>query len=520
MTTDDTRSYVEQARRDTLAALQASGVRPFAYRFDRTHTAAEALGLYRDEHGDHGPEVRIAGRVESWRPKGKVIFGHVEDLSGRIQVYLRADQLGDSWALVEQLDLDDHVGICGTLMRTRAGEVTVRGAEVVLLAKSLRPLPRGKRETLKDGTAVLHGGLQDAETRYRQRYADLAVHPEVRETFRARSRVVTWLRRFMDQRGFLEVETPVLQPLYGGAAARPFVTHHNTLDMPLYLRVADELYLKRLLVGGLERVYEIGHDFRNEGMDRTHNPEFTMLECYQAYADYRDMLRLTEAMVAGAVEHACGTLTLERGGVALDFTPPWQEVKFLEAVHQQAGLDLRTAGEDAQREALRRKGEDPEAVSALGGGRLMDEVFKVFVEPTLQQPTFVLDYPKPLSPLAKEHRDDPFLTERFELFVLGREIANAFSELNDPDDQRSRFEEQARQRAGGDEETQPYDADYIRALEYGMPPAGGMGLGVDRLLMLITGLPSIRDVILFPAMRPETAGQAGGRAGGQEETDG
>jgi lysyl-tRNA synthetase class 2 len=299
------------------------------------------------------------------------------------------------------------------------------------------------------------------------------------------------------------VETPVLQPLYGGAAARPFVTHHNALDMPLYLRIADELYLKRLLVGGLERVYEIGHDFRNEGMDRSHNPEFTMLEFYQAYADYHDMMALTEAMVAGVVTHATGGAVLERDGVSLRFAAPFPRVSFIEGVRERSGLDLRTASDEEMRAVLRRAGAEADAIAPLAGGRLQDEVFKTVLEPHLIQPTFVVDYPKPLSPLAKEHRDDPALTERFELFVGGRELANGFSELNDPDDQRRRFEDQGRQRAAGDEEAHSYDADYIRALEYGMPPAGGVGIGVDRLLMVIADQPSIRDVILFPAMRPE-----------------
>ncbi|HET8835633.1 MAG TPA: amino acid--tRNA ligase-related protein, partial [Gemmatimonadales bacterium] len=295
----------------------------------------------------------------------------------------------------------------------------------------------------------------------------------------------------------------VLQPLYGGAAARPFVTHHNALDMPLYLRIADELYLKRLLVGGLERVYEIGHDFRNEGMDRTHNPEFTMLEAYQAYADYGDMMRLVEGLVSGVIQECLGTLKLERYGTTLDFTPPFARVEFIAGVRDRGGLDLRVASDAEMRALLRKRGADAETVESLSGGKLQDEVFKTVLEPELIQPTFVLDYPKPLSPLAKEHRGDPALTERFELFVGGRELANAFSELNDPDDQRRRFEDQVRQRAAGNDEAQPYDTDYIRALEYGMPPAGGVGLGVDRLIMLIADQPSIRDVILFPAMRPE-----------------
>ncbi len=502
MSTVEERSYVEAARREKRAALEALGVRPFAYRFERSHTSQEAVESFKDSMGENGPAVTIAGRIVSWRPKGKVVFGHLEDQSGRIQVYFRQDELAESYEMVKLLDLDDHVGVTGTVFRTKAGEITVKASDVTLLAKSLRPLPRGKTQTTEEGTLTF-GGLSDPEVRYRQRYADLAVHPEVRQIFLLRAQATAYLRRYLDERGFLEVETPVLQPLYGGAAARPFVTHHHALDMPLYLRIADELYLKRLLVGGFERVYEIGHDFRNEGMDRTHNPEFTMLEVYQAYADYGDMMTLTEGMVAGVVEHCLGTRVLERSGTSLDFTPPFPRVRFLDAVRNRAGLDLGTASEDELKRSLLRAGTDPEAVQPLAGGRLQDEVFKTYVEPQLVQPTFVIDYPKALSPLAKEHRSDPSLTERFELFVGGRELANAFSELNDPDDQRRRFEEQVRQRAEGDAEAHSYDADYIRALEYGMPPAGGMGLGIDRLMMLIADRPSIRDVIIFPALRPE-----------------
>jgi lysyl-tRNA synthetase class 2 len=496
------RSYVESARREKRTALEAMGVQPFAYRYERSHTAAQARSAYQEGTADGGPRVTIAGRVVSWRPKGKVVFGDLEDSSGRIQVYFRRDDLEDRYEMVKLLDLDDHVGISGTVFRTNAGEITVRVSEVTLLAKSLRPLPRGKTQQTEDGT-ITYGALQDTEVRYRQRYADLAVNRDVREVFYLRSQFVRFLRRFLDERGFLEVETPVLQPLYGGAAARPFVTHHHALDMPLYLRIADELYLKRLLVGGLERVYEIGHDFRNEGMDRTHNPEFTMLEFYQAYADYTDMMSLTETMVAGAVEETLGTLAIERGGVTLNFTPPFARVSFIEGVRERCGLDLRSATNGEMRAVLLRSGAEPDAVNELAGGRLQDEVFKSVLEPHLVQPTFVVDYPKPLSPLAKEHRADPELTERFELFVGGRELANGFSELNDPDDQRRRFEDQVRQRAAGDEQAHSYDADYIRALEYGMPPAGGVGVGIDRLVMVLADQPSIRDVIIFPAMRPE-----------------
>jgi lysyl-tRNA synthetase class 2 len=496
-------SQPERHRREKRAALESLGVRPFAYRFEPSHSASAALELYRDEMGDHGAEVAVAGRIQAWRPKGKVVFGHIEDGSGRIQAYLRADDLAGAWEMIKLLDLDDIIGVRGRLMRTKSGEVTVKATAVELLSKSLKPLPRPKVEVLEDGTTRSYGGVADPEFRYRQRYADLAVHPEVREVFRRRSRVITRIRAFLDERGFLEVETPVLQALYGGAAARPFVTHHNALDMPFYLRIADELYLKRLIVGGLERVYEIGHDFRNEGMDRSHNPEFTMLELYQAYADYGDMMALAESLVAELVREVTGgPLTLERGGTTLDFMPPFTRVSFVAGIRERSGVDVLTAREEAMRARLLAAGRAADEVQGFTGGKLLDEMFGTFLEPALVQPTFVVDYPKPISPLAKEHRDDPRVTERFELFIQHREYANAYSELNDPDDQRARFEDQVKQRAAGNEEAQPYDADYVRALEYGMPPTGGMGVGVDRLIMLLADQPSIRDVILFPAMRP------------------
>lgn len=496
-------SQPERHRREKLAALRALGAEPFAYTFERSHSAADALALYRDEQGEQGPAVAVAGRVQAWRPKGKVVFGHIEDLSGRIQVYLRGDDLGAAFEVVKLLDLDDHIGVRGHLMRTKSGEVTIKGSEVILLSKSLKPLPRPKIEVQEDGTTKHYGGMADPELRYRQRYADLAVHPEVREVFRLRSRLVSRIRTFLDARGFLEVETPILQPLYGGASARPFVTHHNALDMPLYLRIADELYLKRLIVGGLERVYEIGHDFRNEGMDRTHNPEFTMLELYQAYADYSDMMALAEALFVDLVQVATGGLTIEREGVKLDFTPPFRRMSFVDGIKHGSGVDVLTASEDEMRARLIRAGLPRDEVKIFTGGKLLDEMFAAFLEPALVQPTFVVDYPKPISPLAKVHRNDSRLTERFELFVQGKELANAFSELNDPDDQRARFEDQVSQRQAGNDEAQPYDADYVRALEYGMPPTGGMGIGIDRVLMLLLGQPSIRDVLLFPAMRAE-----------------
>ncbi len=501
------RSYVEEARRERRAELEAMGVAPYAYAWPRDHTAAGALALSRFTGEEPGAEVTIAGRLVAWRGQGKTVFAHLQDQSGRIQLYFRRDELGDQWPLVQLLDLDDHVGVRGHVFHTRTGELTVRVAEVALLAKSLRPLPRGKTERRDDGTEVTHGGLTDPEVRYRQRYADFAVHPALRDTFVLRARAISWIRQFLDGEGFLEVETPVLQPLYGGAMARPFVTHHNALDMPLYLRIADELYLKRLIVGGFERVYEIGHDFRNEGMDRTHNPEFTMLEWYEAYADYHEVRDRFEAMIAGLVEALLGTRSIERNGHALDFTTPFRTVTFAEAVREGSGIDVLEDGEDAMRDWLRGQGVAADDATGMAGGRLLDEMFKHAAESSLIQPTFVFDYPRALSPLAKPHRKDPRLTERFEFFVLGRELANAFSELNDPDDQRGRFEDQVAQRAAGDEEAQQFDADYVRALEYGMPPTGGIGVGIDRLVMLLAAEESIRDVILFPAMRPEGDGR-------------
>ncbi len=489
------RSHVEEARRATLERLRERGIDPFAYRYERTHTTAQALvGFDPDTAGT----VRLAGRLVALRGHGKTTFAHLEDGAGRMQLYFRQDEVGDeAYELVKLLDLGDVIGIEGDVFRTRTGEITVRARAVTLLTKALRPLPLGKSDAAGD----VHGGLADPETRYRQRYADLAVHPDVREVFRVRARAISYVRAFLDERGFLEVETPVLQPLYGGAMARPFTTHHNSLDRNLYLRIATELYLKRCVVGGLERVYEIGKDFRNEGIDRLHNPEFTMLEVYQAYADYTDMMALTEEMVAGVVQHVTGGVKIERFGRLLDFSPPWPRRSYLELVHEHAGVDLRTADDDALRAPLRTRG--VEALDALPRTKLVDEIFKEFVEPTLQDPSFVVDFPIEVSPLAKPKRGDPILAERFEFFVFGRELANAFSELNDPDDQRRRFAAQVAARAAGDDEAQRMDEDFVRALEYGMPPTGGMGLGIDRLIMVLAKQTSIRDVILFPMLRAE-----------------
>jgi lysyl-tRNA synthetase, class II len=439
------------------------------------------------------------------RSHGKTVFADLADREGRIQLYFRRNELGDAFEVLELLDPGDWIGVEGALFRTRAGEVTVRIASFEVLAKTLRPLPFGKEEVdAATGERRVYGGFADVEQRYRQRYADLAVNPDVRAVFVARARIVTALRRFLDERGYIEVETPVLQPLYGGASARPFVTHHNALDMRLYLRIADELYLKRLIVGGLERVYEISKDFRNEGIDRTHNPEFTMLEFYEAFADYNDMMALVESMI-GSVAAALtgGQQVLHFQGETLDFTPPFRRLPFLEALREHGGIDVEAMSDDDLAQKAASLGVEDAASQTRP--MLLDELFKELVEPHLVQPVFITDYPRELSPLAKPKRGEPRLVERFELMAAGREIANAFSELNDPFDQRDRFEAQVRLRQAGDEEAQNLDEDYLRALEYGMPPTGGVGIGIDRLVMLLTDQASIRDVILFPTMRPEQA---------------
>ena len=502
---DEDLDHVRIARRGKLDALIARGVCPFAYSYDRTHSAAEALDARADDAargtaGEEGPRVRVAGRVVAWRGHGKTSFAHLADRSGRIQLYFRRDQLGDErFSILELFDIGDVIGAAGPLFRTRTGEVTVRVESFELLAKSLRPLPLGKEEVV-DGRLVRHSGFSDAEQRYRQRYADLAVHPDVRELFIGRSRLVTAIRAFLDARGFLEVETPVLQPVYGGATARPFTTYHNALDTQLFLRIADELYLKRLVVGGLERVYEIGHDFRNEGIDRTHNPEFTMLEFYQAYADYREMMDVVEALLVHAAEAVRALPALAERVPPIN--GPFPRVEWAPALSQALAVsDVLAADERTLRTIAGRRGVDNAA--ALSRPKLLDELFQTAVESTLQAPTFVVDYPVELSPLAKPKRGNPELTERFELFARGKELANAFSELNDPIDQRRRFEAQARLRAAGDEEAPGVDEDYLRAMEYGMPPMGGVGIGIDRLFMYLTDTGNIRDVILFPVLRPE-----------------
>jgi len=503
----DDLNFVMQARLDKLEALQARGVEPFAYRFERSHLAADALPLLA-EGADEGPKVHLAGRVVAWRSHGKSTFAHLADPSGRIQIYFKKDQVGDDvWAQLDCYDLGDIIGVHGPLFRTRTGEVTVRVEQVDMLAKALRPLPFGKEEVV-DGKTVRHSGFADDEMRSRQRYADLAVHPEVRALFIARTRMTGAVRAFLDARDFLEVETPVLQPLYGGAAAQPFVTHHNALDMPLFLRIADELYLKRLVVGGFDRVYEIGHDFRNEGIDRTHNPEFTMLEFYQAYADYTDMMRVVEGLLRHAAEAVRAVLIgtdVAASAPARDaaiLAGEFPRIEWVASLSAGVGVPDVMALTDAElRQAAERAG--VHKASTLLRPKLLDELFQYHVESKIDRPTFVVDYPLELSPLAKPKRGNPALTERFELFAKGRELANAFSELNDPLDQRRRFDAQAKLKAAGDKEASGVDEDYLRAMEYGMPPMGGVGIGMDRLFMYLTETHHIRDAILFPTMRPE-----------------
>jgi lysyl-tRNA synthetase, class II len=498
------RSYVIDDRVRKVEQLRERGIEPFAYSFAVTHSSGSARDLLGGGKTEDSTEVRVAGRMISMRGHGKTTFAHLSDRAGRIQLYFRKDELGeDAFATLNLLDIGDWIGVTGTMMLTKTGEPTIRVAGFEVLAKSIRPLPLGKEEVDEaTGERVVHSGFSDVGQRYRQRYADLAVNPEVREVFYTRARVITALRQFLDARGYIEVETPVLQPLYGGASARPFVTHHNALDMRLYLRIADELYLKRLIVGGLERVYEISKDFRNEGIDRTHNPEFTMLEFYEAFADYENMMQLVEEMLVNVVRSVRGeSLELPLEGRSINFTPPFPRLAFLESIQQYAGFDAAAENDEQLRARVKKLGVPD--TDKMGRGKLLDELFGAFVEPKLWDPVFIVDYPRELSPLAKPKRGNPALVERFELMAAQREIANAFSELNDPFDQRDRFMGQVRLQEAGDDEAQTYDEDYLRALEYGMPPTGGVGMGIDRLIMLLTNQSSIRDVILFPTMRPE-----------------
>ena len=499
-------SQLMAQRKQKLDAICEMGITPYPYRFEKTHQAEEIRATFETLESS-GTEVAASGRLMVVRGHGKAAFADLRDGSGRIQIYVRLDVVGESaFRLWRLMDIGDYIGVRGPVFRTRTGEVTVQVQHLELLSKAVRPLPVPKEET-RDGERVVHDAFSDIELRYRRRYLDLALNSDVQEVFRKRSAIVSAIRTFLDGRGFLEVETPALQPLYGGASARPFVTHHNVLDMPLYLRISDELYLKRLIVGGFERVYEIGKDFRNEGIDRTHNPEFTMLELYQAYADYSDMMAITEDLYAFVAQEVTGSQKVVYQGQEIDFSPPWPRIAMLDAIWQYGDIDVRAASDADLEAACQRLGVD--VGPGADRGILVNEIFEACVEPRLVQPTIIKDYPVEVSPLAKRHREDASLTERFEVFVNGWEAANAFSELNDPFDQRERFEQQMALREKGDDEAQVLDDDYLRAMEYGMPPTGGLGIGVGRMVMLLTDSPSIRDVILFPHMRPEEGYEEG-----------
>jgi len=485
-------------RREKLLKLKEMGINPYPYKFDRTHTSQQIRENF-DELNEK--EAAVAGRIMSNRRMGKAAFFHIQDMDGRIQIYLKKDEVGEKgFELYKLLDIGDIVGVKGLVFKTRTGEISIYAKELTLLSKSLRPLPIVKEKEV-NGEKIVYDPFSDKELRYRQRYVDLIVNPEVREVFIKRSRIITTMREFLNKRGYLEVETPILQPLYGGAAARPFVTHHNALDMKLYLRIANELYLKRLIVGGFEGIYEFAKDFRNEGMDRFHNPEFTQMELYVAYQDYEWMMQLTEEMISTIAQTVLGSMKITFQGEEIDLTPPWRRLPLFESIEEYAGVDLSDLNEQELRTAAEDLGIAVE--DSWGAGKIIDEVFGEFVEPKLIQPTFITDYPLEMSPLAKKHRRNPRLVERFEPIIAGKEVGNAFSELNDPLDQRERFEAQMELRARGDDEAQVLDEDFLRALEYGMPPTAGLGIGIDRLTMLLTDSPSIRDVIFFPHMRPE-----------------
>ena len=476
-------------RREKLAELREEKEKAFAEKYETAHHAAEIEADYEDLEDQ---EVKLAGRLMAIRTHGKASFADLMDKTGKVQLYIKQNNVGEEgYEFFQDLDLGDIIGITGTVFKTRRGEVSINVSSFELLTKALRPLPE-----------KFHG-LKDKDIRYRQRYLDLIVNPDVKETFVIRSKIIREMRKFLEEKGFLEVETPMMHPIAGGATARPFVTHHNTLDMDLYLRIAPELYLKRLIVGGFEKVFEINRNFRNEGMSYKHNPEFTTLELYQAQADYHDMMELTENLIYSLADKVLAKTVVEYEGTELDLTTPWRRITMVEAVKEYAGVDFTEidSAEEAY-ELANSIGIKPE--EGLSYGEVLNEIFEERVEEKLIQPTFVMDYPIEVSPLAKKIEADPRFTYRFEGFIYGREIANAFSELNDPEEQKRRFEKQVEMREAGDEEAQMMDYDFIRALEYGMPPTGGLGIGIDRLIMLLTDSSSIRDVILFPTMRPES----------------
>ncbi len=500
----DNFSELENIRLEKMLRLRAEGVEPYPTTTRRNASTAAAVRAFESaETAGSTEEIKVvlAGRLRAIRNMGKLSFAHIEDRDGKVQLLFRVDEIGEELlqGFARDFDLGDFIEAEGTMFRTRRGEVTLLVKSFRMLAKALLQLPADKDEVV-DGKTVRHATLTDPETRFRQRYVDLAVNPEVREVFRVRTAAVSALRKFLDELGFLEVETPILQPIYGGAAARPFVTHHNELDQELFLRISFELYLKRLLVGGLERVYEIGRDFRNEGFSYKHNTEFTQLEFYMAYADYRDIMEITEQMISSVAQQVLGTQIIHFDGHEINLTPPWKRLEIRQGLLDETGIDISEYKTAAELSAvLREKGIQHNPNSPRG--KIIGDMMEQFLEPILIQPTFLYDYPRDISPLAKNKPGDPQTVERFEGFVAGMELCNAFTELNDPLEQEKRFLELGRAYAEGDEERHPMDEDYLRALAYGMPPTGGFGMGIDRFVMLLTGQHNIREVILFPPTR-------------------
>ena len=480
---------VVKVRLQKLDDIRAMGINPYGGKYEYTNHAQDI----KDDFAQfESKDVKIAGRIMAIRGHGKAAFFDIQDDSGKIQVYIKKDNVSEEvFKLYKLLDIGDIVGVEGTVFKSKRGEISISLLDLTLLSKALKPLPEKWH------------GLKDTDIRYRQRYIDLISNPEVKQTFLTRSKIISAMRRFLDERGFIEVETPVLSPLAGGAAARPFITHHNALDMELYLRIATELYLKRLIVGGFEKVYEIGKDFRNEGISVRHNPEFTMIELYQAYADYKDMMEITENMVAYIAKEVLGTTKVMYQGEEIDLTPPWRRLSMIDAVKEYTNVDFNVITSDEEARKIAKELHIEEVGAEDSKGKVLNLIFEEKVESHLVQPTFIYDYPIEISPLAKKKEDNPLFTDRFEVFVTSRELGNAFSELNDPIDQKERFLDQLKEREAGDDEAHVYDEDYINALEHGMPPTGGLGIGVDRLVMLLTDSYSIRDVIFFPTMRPK-----------------
>ncbi len=479
-----------KVRREKMDEFRARGMEPYPYGFAKNISAAEIVTKYAGlgEHDESPEEVAVAGRIMTKRGHGKASFATIQDQSGRVQVYGKLDVIGaEPYELYQKLDIGDFIGVTGKVFKTKTGEITVRVVKFVLLSKSLHPLPEKWH------------GLQDKELRYRERYVDLIVNPNVKEVFVKRSRIVSLIRQYLEARGFLEVETPILHVMQGGAAATPFETFHDALGMPLFMRIAPELYLKRLLVGGFEKVFEMGRVFRNEGMSYKHNPEYTMIEIYQAYADYHDIMKLTEELIVSIAKEVLGTLEIEFRGDKINLALPWKRITLIDAL-KEAGIDIAGKDDAGIRRIAKEKGID--GADEIGIGKIINVLYDKFVEPNLRQPTFIIDHPLETSPLAKKHRSKPGEVERFELIIAGMELANAFSELNDPVDQRNRLKKQAELKAAGDLEAESMDEDFLRALEYGMPPAGGLGIGIDRLVMVLTNQASIRDVLFFPHMKP------------------